>query len=167
MLRQPLFRRRIGQGLDAPRRGVHLLGSLQRIAAVDEQSRIADRHHRKPGRTGEAAQPGEALLGGRNVFVLLTVAAWNNEPGQTSLHDFLAESRQPRRKRGASFRFVEILKLGLEHQQPSKRSLARTMLCKLTRLKRKASAGTIDGICAFHSLTGEVSAWKYSTGQGG
>ena len=56
-------------------RSVHLVADLQRVAAVDEQHRAVQQHDRGARRTGEARQPGEALLAGRQVFVLVAVGA--------------------------------------------------------------------------------------------
>ena len=93
MLRQPGFRRRIDQRLDAPGMAIDLFGGLQRIAAIDEDRGLPGQHDGKPGGAGKAGQPGQPLFGRRDIFVLLLVGARNHESGQFPARQFLAKGR--------------------------------------------------------------------------
>ena len=117
MLRQPGFRRRIDQRLDAPGLGVDLFCRLQRIAAIDEHGGRLRQHDRLAGGTGKAGQPGQPLVRRRDIFVLLLVGAGNHESGQIAPRQFLAEGRQPRGQRHAGFGFLECLEKGFEHRR--------------------------------------------------
>ena len=116
MLRQPVFRRRIDQRLDAPGLAIDLLGGLQRVAAVDEHRGLLRQHDGHSGRSGETGQPGQPLFGGRDIFVLLLIGAGNHESGQLAPRQFLAKRRQPRRQRDAAFGLFECLEMGFEHR---------------------------------------------------
>ena len=116
MLRQPVFRRRIGQRLDMPGLAVDLLGGLQRVAAVDEDGGLPGQDDRHAGRAGEAGQPGQPLFGGRDIFILLLIGAGNHESGQLAPRQFLAEGGQPRGQRHAAFGLFECLEMGFEHR---------------------------------------------------
>ena len=100
-----------------PGLAVDLLGGLQRIAAIDENGGLARQDDRHAGRTGEAGQPGQPLLGGGDILVLLLIGAGNHESGQLPPCQFLAEARQPRGQRHAAFGFFECLKMGFEHRR--------------------------------------------------
>jgi hypothetical protein len=52
---------------------------LHRIAAVDEDRRALGEHDGGARRTGEAGEPGQALLARRQVFVLLAIGARYDE----------------------------------------------------------------------------------------
>ena len=117
MLRQPVFRRRIGQRLDMPGLAVDLFGGLQRIAAVDEHGGLPGQNDGHAGRSGEAGQPGQPLFGGRDIFILLLIGAGNHESGQLAPRQFLAEGGQPRGQRHAAFGFFECLEMGFEHRR--------------------------------------------------
>ena len=116
MLRQPAFRRRIDQRLDAPRRAVDLFCRLERIAAVDEHRGRLRQNDREAGRTGKAGEPGEPLFRGRDIFVLLLIGAGNYESGQLAPRQFLAKGGQPRPQRHAAFRLFECLEISFEHR---------------------------------------------------
>ena len=112
---QPGFGRGIDQRLDAPGLGIDLLGGLQRVAAVDEDRGLVGEHDGKARRSGEAGQPGQPLLGRRDIFVLLLIGAGNDETAQFPAQQFLAKGGQPRRQRNAAFGLLEGLEMGFEH----------------------------------------------------
>ena len=68
--------------LDGKDGAVDLRRRLQRVAAVDEQSRLVAEHDRQAGRAREARQPQKPLGARRHVFVLMLVGARNDEPGE-------------------------------------------------------------------------------------
>jgi hypothetical protein len=117
VLGQPVFRRRIGQRLDMPGLAVDLLGGLQRIAAIDENGRLAGQDDRHAGRAGEAGQPGQPLFGGRDILVLLLIGAGNHEPGQLPPRQLLAKDAKPRGQRDAALGFFECLEMSFEHRR--------------------------------------------------
>ena len=80
--RDPALRRRIDQRFDRPGLGVDLLGRLQRVAAVDEDCGLLGQHDRQPRRAGKAGQPGQPLLGRRDILILLLIGARNDEAGR-------------------------------------------------------------------------------------
>jgi hypothetical protein len=119
MLRKPVFRRRIGQRLDMPSLAIDLFRRLQGIAAVDENRGLLRQHDRQAGRTGEAGEPGQPLLGRRDIFILLLIGAGNHESRQLSARQLLAERRKPGGQRDPAFGLFECLEMGLEHRLPT------------------------------------------------
>ena len=61
------------------RRGVDLLADLHGVASVDEDRGLVGEDHGGAGGARETGQPGEALLGGRHVLVLVLVGAGHDE----------------------------------------------------------------------------------------
>ena len=112
---QPVFRRRIGQRLDMPGLAVDLLGSLQRVAAIDEHRGLVGQHHGHAGRAGKTGQPGQPLLRRGDIFILLLIGAGNHESSQLAARQLLAEGGQPRTQRDAAFGLFECLEMGFEH----------------------------------------------------
>ena len=110
----PLLGRRVRARHDREHRGIDLVASLQRVAAIDEQRRFVGEHHRAAGRAGEAGQPSQPLVGGGHVFVLMAVGARHDEPGEAVLFQIGAKRRDPR-PGCRMFRIVERLEAGLEH----------------------------------------------------
>ena len=110
VLRQPLrdrvfFRRQHGEGL-----GVHLFAGLNRVAAVDEKRRLVAQDDGETGAAGKAGEPGQPLLAGRDIFVLVRVGAGNQEAveflrAQARAQPF--QARRPQRRVGC---LGEILK---------------------------------------------------------
>ncbi len=117
MLRQPVFRRRIGQRLDAPGLVIDLFRRLQGVAAIDEYRGLLRQHDRHSGGSGEPGQPGQPLFRWRDIFILLLIGAGNHESGQLAPRQFLAKCRQPRGQRDAAFGLFECLEMGFEHRQ--------------------------------------------------
>jgi hypothetical protein len=113
---EPGFRRRLDQRLDAPRIHINLFGRLQRIAAVDKHRGFLQQYDRHAGRSGEAGEPGQPLVGGRYIFVLLLIGAGNHEACQFPAQQFLAKCGQPRSQRHAAFGLFERLEMGFEHR---------------------------------------------------
>ena len=52
---------------------IHLVAHLQGVAAIHEDRRLVLEDHRRPGRAGEAGGPGQAVVGRRQIFVLVLV----------------------------------------------------------------------------------------------
>ena len=116
MLRQPMFRRRIGQRLDMPGLAVDLLGGLQGVAAIDEHGGFPGQNRRHAGRAGEAGEPGQPLFRRRHIFILLLIGAGNHESGQFAPCQLFAEGGQPGGQRHAAFGLFECLEMGFEHR---------------------------------------------------
>ncbi len=74
---------------------------LYGIAAIDEQRGALEEHHRRPGRAGEAGEPGEALLARRQIFVLLTVGARYDKTVKAAALEFGAQAFDTRGAFGA------------------------------------------------------------------
>ncbi len=115
-LGQPCFRRRIDQRGHGPRGRVDLLGSLQRVAAVDEQHRAVGQDGGEAGRAGEAGQPGQPFVRRRHIFVLMAVGARNDEAGEIAARELLAQRRQAGSQRHAAFGVLECLEMRFEHR---------------------------------------------------
>src|SRR5690606_15777090 len=72
--------------------------------------------HGNAGRSGEAREPGEALVARRDIFVLVAVGARQDQARKPAPGQFGAQRRDPRRRlrrRG----IIERLKAGLEHRR--------------------------------------------------
>ena len=82
VLLEPALRAGVGDRHDREHRCVDLGLRRERVAAIDEQRGLVGEHHRRPGGAGEAGQPGQPLLGGRHVFVLVPVGARQDQAGQ-------------------------------------------------------------------------------------
>ena len=72
---QPAIGRDVGQrnGLEDFTVDLRLHG--QCIAPIDEEHGLPPQDDRKPGRTGEAREPCEPFLRGRDIFILMAVRA--------------------------------------------------------------------------------------------
>ncbi len=97
---------------------VDLRGGLQRVAAIDHDCRLVPQHQRDAGRAGEAGQPGEALVAGRDIFVLVRVGAGDKEAVEPASLQFLAQQLQAGRAERGSGGIGEGLELGVEHDGP-------------------------------------------------
>ncbi len=73
--------------------GVHLLGGLQDVAAVDEQGGSAARHHGQAGRAREAREPGQTLCRRRHVLVHVLVGVRHQHGIELEPHERLAQAR--------------------------------------------------------------------------
>ncbi len=93
MLRQPAFGGRVDQRLDAPGLGDRPAWPPAAYSGRRRIPRPAGQHDGEAGRTGKAGQPGQSLLGGRDIFVLLLIGAGNHESGQPAPRQFLAKRR--------------------------------------------------------------------------
>ncbi len=97
------------QVADLEQAGVHLVAHLKGVAAVDEDGGPVLQDHRRPGRTGEAGGPGQAVVGLGQVFVLVLVLVRDDQAVQTLLGHGLADQGQVRRPEGGVGMFVEAL----------------------------------------------------------
>ncbi len=97
----PPMRRVLDQMLDREQRGIHLLADLEGVASIDEKHRAIEEHDRRAGRTGEAGQPGEPFLAGRQIFILVTVGARHDKAGQMASRELGAQRGKARRACGA------------------------------------------------------------------
>ncbi|MNK99764.1 hypothetical protein D3C87_1201780 [compost metagenome] len=96
--------------LDPLEQGRIRLGfGLNRIAAVDEDRRPVHQHHARPGRAGEAADPGQTLAGVGQVFVLMLVLVRDQQAVQALLRHLGAQQRQVLGPEGGIGGFVECL----------------------------------------------------------
>ena len=76
---QPVRVRVVDQVQQLEHRTVGLVRHLQRVAPVHEQRRAVAQHDRQTGRTGEPADPGQALRGRRHALALMGVGARDHE----------------------------------------------------------------------------------------
>ncbi len=107
MLLDPPAGRHLHKMLDGKEREVDLVADLQRVAAVDEQHRAVHQDDRRTGGAGKSCQPGEPLLAGGNVFILMAVGAWHDETGQSASCKFGSQCRESRAAGGAIVHVVE------------------------------------------------------------
>ena len=138
--------RRLGEMDDLEQLAVDLLGGLKRIAAVDEQHRAALQHDRQPGRTGEAGQPGEALVGRRYVFVLMPVGPRQDKSGQAAAGQFRAQGGHSRPADRSVADIVERLK-SVRHGRQSMSSHVKRATAERMRLSSAACRR-----CAWHII---------------
>ena len=117
---------------------------LQRVAAVGEKRGLAVEHDDDPGRAGEAGQPGQPLLGGRHVFVLMPVGSRQDQAGQAAAGQFGSQ----RLHAGPGLcrqGVVERLETGLEHARPIYgRGRGRAngdLLRRNTKMRRRSDRG--------------------------
>ncbi len=73
LLRKPAEGARIHEIADREQARRELLLHLQRVAAVDENDGAVEKDEGGAGRAGEARRPGETLVAGGQVFVLILV----------------------------------------------------------------------------------------------
>jgi hypothetical protein len=111
----PAVRRVLDQVLDGEKRRVHLLARLQRVATVDEQHRPLHQHDRRTGGTGEAAEPGEALLAGGDIFILVAIGARHDPAGQIAPCQLGAQRCDARTACRTLGSILERLEAGFEH----------------------------------------------------
>ncbi len=64
---------------DLEQAAVDLVADLQGVAAVDKDGGLVLEDHRRAGRAGEAGGPGQAIVGGRQIFVLVLVLVRDEE----------------------------------------------------------------------------------------
>ncbi|MNS58453.1 hypothetical protein D3C72_913740 [compost metagenome] len=96
--------------LDPLEQGRIRLGlGLHRIAAVDEDRRPVHQHHARPGRAGEAADPGQTLAGVGQVFVLMLVLVRDQQAVQALLGHLRPQQGQMLGPEGRIGGFVECL----------------------------------------------------------
>ena len=115
VLLQPLMRRVLDQMLDREQRRVRLRAHLQGIAAIDEQRRAVHQHDGGAGRTGEAGEPSQPLVGGRHVFVLVAIGARHDEAGQPAPGKLGAQRLHARRACRPLGSILERLEMRFEH----------------------------------------------------
>ena len=84
----PILGRGLGQLDRRDHGGVHLLGRLHRVAAIDHEGRLALQHDGRAGRAGEAGEPGQALGALRHVFALMLVGARHHEAVEAAAGHF-------------------------------------------------------------------------------
>ena len=94
---------------DLEQANIDLVWRLQSIAAVDEQSGLILHHHRRTGRASEAGGPGQAVVGVRQVLVVVLVLVRNDETVQTLSRHALADQRQVQRPVGSVSGVFEAL----------------------------------------------------------
>ena len=82
--------------LDGENRAVDFFAHLHLITAVDEQHGAVGQHDRDPGRAGEAGEPGQPLVVGRHVFVLVAIGARHDEAVEASPLELGAQRRDAR-----------------------------------------------------------------------
>ena len=112
---QPLIGRTIDQMLNRKHRAVGLRLHLHGVAAIDEQHGAVEEHDSRAGRTGEAGEPGEALLAGGEIFVLLPVGARHHQPVEAAALQLGAQRRHPPGAGGRFARIIEGLEAGFKH----------------------------------------------------
>ncbi len=110
----PRARRRIDEVRDGEQRAVDLVARLGGVAAVDEQHGAVGEDDRGAGRSGEAGQPGEALLAGGQVFVLMAVGMGHDEAVEPAPRQLGAQGRDARRRLSRFRRIIEGLELRVE-----------------------------------------------------
>ena len=110
----PRARRRIDDVLDGEQGGIDLVARLGGVAAVDEQRGAVGEDDRGAGRSGEAGEPGEALLAGRQIFVLMAVGMGHDEAVEPAPRQLGAQRRDARRRLRRFRRIVEGLELRVE-----------------------------------------------------
>ena len=94
----PRARRGVGDVLDGEQGGIDLVARLGGVAAVDEQRSAIGEDDRGAGRSGEAGEPGETLLAGRQIFVLMAVGMGHDETVEPASPQLGAQRRDARRR---------------------------------------------------------------------
>ncbi len=92
---------------------VHLVAHLQGVAAVDEHRRPVLQDHRRSGRAGEARGPGQAVIGRRQIFVLMLVLMRHQKAVQALGPHGLPDQRHMLGAEGGIGGFIE----GLVHRR--------------------------------------------------
>ena len=98
---QHLEQRRVGLG-----------ARLEDVTPVNEQRRVFVEHHRRPGRAGEAREPGEALELGGEILVLVLVAVGDEQALELSRLQLALEGLDTLGARPGRTDIVEQLKHG-------------------------------------------------------
>ena len=93
--------------LDGEEFRIDLRRRLHGVAAVHEQRRALGQHDGGARRAGEAGEPGQPFLAGRQVFVLLAVGARHHESVQPAPLKLGAQGSNARRCCRALARIVE------------------------------------------------------------
>jgi hypothetical protein len=88
---------------------VDLLAHLQGVAAVDKDGGAVTHDHTGPGAAGEAAGPGQAVIGGGQVLVLMLVLVRHEEAVQTLLGHGGADQGNVTGTKGRVGGFIESL----------------------------------------------------------
>ena len=90
---------------------IDLIADLQGVAAVDEDGRLVLQDHRGAGRAGEAGGPGQTIVRGGQVLVLVLVFMGGDEAVETLLRHGFADQRHVFGAEGGVGGFIE----GLAH----------------------------------------------------
>ena len=103
---------------------VNLLTDLQRIAAIDEDGGAIREDHGRAGRAGEAGGPGEAVVGLRQVFVLVLVLMRNEKAIEAlGLHG-LTDQRNVAGPNEGSVDSSKVWRMGATYSSSSVRATA-------------------------------------------
>ncbi len=97
---------------------VHLVADLEGVATVHEHGGLVLQDHRGAGRAGEAGGPGQPVVGGGQVLVLVLVLVGDEEAVQALLGHGPADQRHVLGREGAIGGFCE----GLAHGRHVSRS---------------------------------------------
>ena len=73
MLGQPAERTGVGQAFHLDQVRIGLVAHLKRVPAVGEDDGAVLKHHGRPGGSRETGRPGQPVIAGRQVFVLILV----------------------------------------------------------------------------------------------
>ena len=84
--------------VEGVQRARNLLARLQGVAAVDEQGRPGPQHHRGPGRSGEAGEPGQALRPQGHELGVVLIAERDDEAVETAPGELGAHGGEARRR---------------------------------------------------------------------
>ncbi len=110
----------LGSGRGKPQRledgRIDLVPDGQRIAPVDENRGAVAQHNGDAGRAAEARQPGEALLRGGHIFVLMPVGARNDESIKAKTAQFGAQGADARGALRGVGLILEGLKDAFKHE---------------------------------------------------
>ena len=94
LLREPSKRAGIRNPFDVYQRRIGLVRRLQRVAPVGKQHSLVGEHEGRAERAGKPGRPGEALVGVRQVLVLVLVVMRHVEAIKALRGEFTAEERK-------------------------------------------------------------------------
>ena len=114
---------------------VHLVAHLQGIAPIDEDRRRVLEDHRRPGRAGEPRGPGQAVVGGGQVLVLVFVLMGDEEAVQALVGHGFADQGRVLAPEGGIGRIIEGLAHGAGFRPPPRR---RTRVAQASRRRRRS-----------------------------
>ena len=103
---------------DLELRRIDLGPDLNGVASIGEHRRPILHHHARTGRAGEAAQPGQPVVGGRQILVLVFVLMRDQQAVEPLLGHLRANARQVFRPEGRISGFIEGLAHGGETSAP-------------------------------------------------